>query len=146
VPAKAVQPSATLPKTAPAAAALEKRGSTGGAPATNAGVPPKPVSNQAKPFAAVSSPKAAAPKPAPPHPVAGLRPTKPPGPPRKRNRNSPLAAGAFAMRQLTAAKPRSGSNSEVAALRRDVCFAPVNGHRQAVSACPKSAMKRHRTF
>jgi hypothetical protein len=32
-----------------------------------------------------------------------------------------------------------GSKTEVAALRRDVCFAPVSGHRQAVSACPKSA-------
>ena len=32
---------------------------------------------------------------------------------------------------------RVGSKTEVAALRRDVCFAPVSGHRQAVSACPK---------
>jgi hypothetical protein len=31
------------------------------------------------------------------------------------------------------------SKTEVAALRRDVCFAPVSGHRQAVPACPKSA-------
>jgi hypothetical protein len=29
--------------------------------------------------------------------------------------------------------------TEVADLRRDVCFAPESGHRQAVSACPKSA-------
>jgi hypothetical protein len=34
---------------------------------------------------------------------------------------------------------RYGSKTEVAALRRDVCFTPVSGHRQAVSACPKSA-------
>jgi hypothetical protein len=34
---------------------------------------------------------------------------------------------------------RFGSKSEVTALRRDVCFCPVSGHRQAVSACPKSA-------
>jgi hypothetical protein len=34
---------------------------------------------------------------------------------------------------------RFGSKTEVAALRRDVCFAPVSGHRQAVSACPKRA-------
>ena len=33
----------------------------------------------------------------------------------------------------------AGSKTEVAALRRDVCFAPVSGHRQAVSACPKRA-------
>ena len=32
-----------------------------------------------------------------------------------------------------------GSKPEVPALRRDVCFTPVSGHRQAVSACPKSA-------
>jgi hypothetical protein len=31
------------------------------------------------------------------------------------------------------------SKTEVAALRRDVCFTPVSGHRQAVSAGPKSA-------
>jgi hypothetical protein len=37
-----------------------------------------------------------------------------------------------------------GSKTEVAALRRDVCFAPVSGHRQAVSACPKSANTRTR--
>ena len=30
-------------------------------------------------------------------------------------------------------------------LRRDVCFTPLSGHRAAVSACPKSAMKRHST-
>src|SRR5258706_2949245 len=35
---------------------------------------------------------------------------------------------------------RLGSKTEVAALRRDVCFAPVSGHRQAVSACPKPWM------
>jgi hypothetical protein len=29
--------------------------------------------------------------------------------------------------------------AEVAASRRDVCFASVSGHRQAVSACLKSA-------
>ena len=40
---------------------------------------------------------------------------------------------------------RFGSKTEVAALRRDVCFAPINGHRQAVSACPKSATLGHRT-
>src|SRR5258705_4930640 len=34
---------------------------------------------------------------------------------------------------------RFGSKSEVTALRRDVCFCPVSGHRQAVSACPESA-------
>jgi hypothetical protein len=38
---------------------------------------------------------------------------------------------------------RSRSKTEVAALRRDVCFAPINGHRQAVSACPKSTNKKH---
>jgi hypothetical protein len=32
-----------------------------------------------------------------------------------------------------------GSKTEVAALRRDIRFAPVNGHRQAVWPCPKSA-------
>jgi hypothetical protein len=31
------------------------------------------------------------------------------------------------------------AKTEVAALRRDVCFAPVSGHRQAASACLKSA-------
>src|SRR5258706_7937864 len=36
---------------------------------------------------------------------------------------------------------RSGSKPEVAALRRGVCFAPVSGHRQAVSACSKRAHK-----
>jgi hypothetical protein len=41
---------------------------------------------------------------------------------------------------LKVADFRNGSKPEVAALRRDVCFAPVSGHRQAVSACPKSAM------
>jgi hypothetical protein len=54
VPAKAVPPSAGLPKAAPAAAALDKKkGSIGGAP-TNSGQPPKPMSYQAKPLAAVS--------------------------------------------------------------------------------------------
>jgi hypothetical protein len=38
-----------------------------------------------------------------------------------------------------AANVRIGSNLEVAALPRNVCFAPVSGHRQAVSAGPKSA-------
>src|SRR5260370_12625611 len=38
-----------------------------------------------------------------------------------------------------------GSKPEVAALRRDVCFAPVNGHPHVVSACPKKANKRHHT-
>jgi transposase len=32
---------------------------------------------------------------------------------------------------------------DFASLRRDVCFAPANGHCQAVSACPKSAICRH---
>jgi hypothetical protein len=32
-----------------------------------------------------------------------------------------------------------GSDSDLTALRRDVCFASVSGHRQAVSPCPKSA-------
>jgi len=32
-----------------------------------------------------------------------------------------------------------GSKTEVAALRRDVCFCTVSGHRQALSAFPKSA-------
>jgi hypothetical protein len=36
---------------------------------------------------------------------------------------------------------RSGSKSEVAALRRDVCCASASGHRQAVSACPKNARR-----
>ncbi len=36
-----------------------------------------------------------------------------------------------------AAQDGYGSKTEVAALRQDVCFAPVSGHRQAVSACPK---------
>jgi hypothetical protein len=42
---------------------------------------------------------------------------------------------------LLVIKPMSqmGPKTEVAALRRDVCFAPVSGHRQAISACPKSA-------
>jgi hypothetical protein len=85
VPAKAVPPGAALPKTAPAAAALDKKGgSAGGAAPTNSGQPPKPVSNQAKPLAAVSPPKAVAPKPAPPKPVAASRPTKPSGPPPKK--------------------------------------------------------------
>jgi hypothetical protein len=85
VPAKAVPPSAALPKTAPAAAALDKKGgSTGGAAPTNSGQPPKPVSNQAKPLAAVSPPKAVAPKPPPPRPVAASRPAKPSGPPPKK--------------------------------------------------------------
>ena len=30
----------------------------------------------------------------------------------------------------------NGSKPEVVALRREVCFAPVSGHRQPVSACP----------
>src|ERR1700730_19428420 len=34
---------------------------------------------------------------------------------------------------------RYGSNSEVAPLERHFRFAPVNGHRQAALACPKSA-------
>ena len=83
VPAKAVQPSATVPKTSPAAATLEKKGSTVGASATNAGQPPKPINNQAKPLAAVSPPKAVAPKPPPSRPVAASRPAKPSGPPPK---------------------------------------------------------------
>ena len=33
-----------------------------------------------------------------------------------------------------------GSKTEVAAFRRDVCFAPVSELRQAGSACPKSAI------
>jgi WXXGXW repeat (2 copies) len=91
VPAKAMQPSGTLPRTVPAAAAITKRAPTGGAPATNAGLPPKPMINQAKPLAAVSppkpaisAPKAAAPRPAPPRPVAAARPARPPGPPPKK--------------------------------------------------------------
>ena len=32
-----------------------------------------------------------------------------------------------------------GLKTEVAALRRDVCFTLASGHRQAVSACPTSA-------
>jgi hypothetical protein len=35
----------------------------------------------------------------------------------------------------------SGPKTEVAALRRDICFAPVNGHRLAVSACPFAASR-----
>jgi hypothetical protein len=35
-----------------------------------------------------------------------------------------------------------GSKSEVRPSNRQVCFAPVNGHRQAALACPKSASKR----
>ena len=31
--------------------------------------------------------------------------------------------------------------TEVAALWRDDCFAPVSGHRQAVSACPKKCQQ-----
>jgi hypothetical protein len=42
-------------------------------------------------------------------------------------------------------KCASSSKTEVAALRRDVCFAPVSGHRQAVSACPKSAKGLNRS-
>src|SRR5258708_25741476 len=38
-----------------------------------------------------------------------------------------------------------GSKTEVAALQRDVCFAPVSGHRQGVSACPKSAKGLNRS-
>jgi WXXGXW repeat (2 copies) len=84
VRAKAVQPSATVPKTSPAAATLEKKGSTVGAPATNAGQPPKPINNQAKPLAAVSPAKAVAPKLPPSRPVAASRPAKPSGPPPKK--------------------------------------------------------------
>ena len=40
----------------------------------------------------------------------------------------------------------NGSRTEVATLRRDVCFCPVSGHRQAVSACPKSAIRRLAQF
>jgi hypothetical protein len=36
---------------------------------------------------------------------------------------------------------RSGSKPEVAAVRRHVRFAPINGHRQAVSACPKNQIQ-----
>src|ERR1700692_1241816 len=32
-----------------------------------------------------------------------------------------------------------GSKTQVAALQREVCFAPVNGHRRAAAACPKRA-------
>jgi hypothetical protein len=89
VPAKTAL---TPPKAAPGAAALEKRGPTGGAPGTtHAALPAKPPSNPARPLAAVSAPRAApppnavAPKRAPPHPVAALRPAKPPGrPPKKK--------------------------------------------------------------
>jgi len=84
VPAKTAQPSATAPKTAPAAAALQKKDSTGSIPATNAGQLPKATSNQGKPLAAVTPPKVIAPKPAPPHPVAASRPAKPSGPPPKK--------------------------------------------------------------
>jgi hypothetical protein len=38
----------------------------------------------------------------------------------------------------------SGPKPEVAALRRDVCFAPVSGHRQAVSACLASTYNTER--
>src|SRR6266849_2473186 len=38
-----------------------------------------------------------------------------------------------------------GSKTEVAALQRDVCFAPVSGHRRGVSACPKSAKGLNRS-
>jgi hypothetical protein len=86
VPARAVQPAATSPKAAPAAAALEKREplSSNPRPTTNAGSAPKPMTNQTKPLAAMSPPKAATPKPAPPRPVAAVRPAKPPGPPPKK--------------------------------------------------------------
>ena len=40
---------------------------------------------------------------------------------------------------VTACDIRVESKTEVAALRRDVCFASVSGHRQAVSACPLCA-------
>jgi hypothetical protein len=43
-------------------------------------------------------------------------------------------------RNARSANDRYGSKTEVAALHRDVCFAPVSGHRQAVSVCPKSAI------
>jgi hypothetical protein len=46
------------------------------------------------------------------------------------------------MKYVGDAHVRVGSKPEVAAVRRDVCFAPVNGHRQAVSACPKNAKNR----
>ena len=39
-------------------------------------------------------------------------------------------------------KVRLGSKTEVAVLRRDVCFAPVSGHRQLGGARPLCAMKR----
>jgi hypothetical protein len=38
------------------------------------------------------------------------------------------------------------SKTEVAALRRYVCIAPVSGHRQAVSACPKAADSVEKAF
>jgi hypothetical protein len=93
VPAKAVQPSATppkaqpsasLPKTAPTTAALDKKGSTGSAPANNPAARPKVMNNQAKPVAAVSPPKTVAPRAAPPRPVAASRPVRPSGPPPKK--------------------------------------------------------------
>jgi hypothetical protein len=93
VPAKAAQPSASLPKavpsnatppkTAPATAAIEKNRPSSGAPAANSGPHPR-LNNQAKPVAAVSPPKAAPPKPAPPRPVAASRPARPSAPPPKK--------------------------------------------------------------
>ena len=50
-------------------------------------------------------------------------------------------AGMDTTRRTIARRPTSDMGKpEVAALWRDVCIAPVSGHRQAVSACPKSAI------
>jgi hypothetical protein len=96
VPAKPVQPTASPPKARPAATAVEKREPPSNPrPATNAGSSAKPMTTQAKPLAAVSPPKAVAPKPAPARPVAvvrpapsrpvaAARPAKPAGPPPKK--------------------------------------------------------------
>jgi hypothetical protein len=90
VSAKAVQPGAMPPKAAPAAAAaVERKEPLGNPRPNNAGSPPAPMTNQVKPLAAVSPPKAMTPKTAPPktaspHPVAAARPARPAGPPSRK--------------------------------------------------------------
>ena len=100
VSARVASPSATLPRTAPAApsaSAVGKKEPSGASHSTtspigagsqaNGAAPPKAMNNQTKPLAdvtspkPVSSPKMAAPKPPPPHPVVASRAPKPAGPP-----------------------------------------------------------------
>jgi hypothetical protein len=55
--------------------------------------------------------------------------------PRGSNINSKAQEPA-ALQDFDPADVRVGSKTEVAVLRQDVCFCPMSGHRQAVSACP----------